>query len=477
MAAVRPRALNCTQCGSPIEVKNGFKAKMAACPACNSLLDLTKPGFDVLNTLTPQKYMPTGYICLGMKGVWRNDVFEVVGRIRLQGSEYDDEDGWEYWHWDEWLLLTEKGKYHWLEHDEGKYKLHAEVTLESPPSRKDLGKRQIFFGPQGFRVQERGTGKIVHVEGELTWKAQIGDSIQYLDARGHGRHVCVEWNDNEIEFFFSHPQTDKAIFELFKMDKHLEILGEYLAHKATMRKRLGRLFMAQIIFGAGIVALLLLGIIQAGFDKQIQKVQATSVQVAGGTDGLKLAMGITAGAEASSVAGKAHPLEWTVNLEKGASTYVLDTRATMIPPIKRLTFAIQDPSGKDYAAVQYQNDAPGWGTRVGSFQFSVPESGPYKIRVAGAGGGVARTTAPAGYQLVPPPHTASQVYWELRRQRFEYGVSCLGVMGLGGVAGLFLLFGLIRQVGAAALRPRIRPKMREATDALHESVRVGGGTT
>ena len=100
MPPIRPRSLNCTQCGSPITVQNGFKAKTAACPACGSLLDLTSPKYEVLSQISPGKYPPTGYLCLGMKGKMVDIAIEIVGRIRLKGQEYDPHDGWESWYWD-----------------------------------------------------------------------------------------------------------------------------------------------------------------------------------------------------------------------------------------------------------------------------------------------------------------------------------------------------------------------------------------
>ena len=82
--------------------------------------------------------------------------------IRLKGQEYGPHDGWESWYWDEWLILSEKGNYYWIEHDEGNYSIYEVLNPKGSPTR-DIG-RHVFAGRRLLPHQERGDAVIVFIE-------------------------------------------------------------------------------------------------------------------------------------------------------------------------------------------------------------------------------------------------------------------------------------------------------------------------
>jgi hypothetical protein len=59
----------------------------------------------------------------------------------------------------------------------------------------------IDLGEGPARVRERGSAHIDYLEGELTWKARVGDTMQYIDAEGATQLFSIEWTPDEIEFW------------------------------------------------------------------------------------------------------------------------------------------------------------------------------------------------------------------------------------------------------------------------------------
>lgn len=197
MAKVRAKTLTCPNCGSPVPVRNVFKAKLVVCDSCDSQLDLTTPDFKVLGAL-PERIPPQDALCLGLKGTLADDrSFEIIGRLRF--TDYDDEESW---FWDEWLLLAENGEYLWLSEEGKSFELHTKFIPENPPDIDTMNSSRVLnVDGTEYRVKERGTPKISYVEGELTWRATPGDEVSYIDARGPGGGFGVEFTSEEIEFF------------------------------------------------------------------------------------------------------------------------------------------------------------------------------------------------------------------------------------------------------------------------------------
>lgn len=218
MPAVRARSLNCSQCGSPIGVRNALKAKVATCQSCGSIIDLRSPKFEVLGKARLDQ-RPRGLLCLGMIAERDEKRWEVIGLLVFEGSDVE-----ETWTWDEWLLMSEDGRYAWISHDEGKYSWQTLLTPADPPTRRDIERSSaIELEGQPRRVRERDDAHIRMVDGELTWKASLGDQIFYVDLSSG---YSIEYTADEIEFYSGKRLGKADIYSMFSMREHLAILVE-----------------------------------------------------------------------------------------------------------------------------------------------------------------------------------------------------------------------------------------------------------
>ena len=196
--ALAARVVACPSCGEQVPVRSGGEAATATCPRCDTLLNVRGSAPSVLTRLAQTRPTARPPLPLGAGFRWEGVDYEVTGWLRYRGD--DGEDTYTY---DELLLFAPEAGYAWLDVSDGHVSLGRKVydgpALSSP---SEAGPTLGYRG-QGFRVVETGAAKIIHVEGELPWVAQVGDGVQFLDAV-HGDHRLEgEWSDTEAEWFLA----------------------------------------------------------------------------------------------------------------------------------------------------------------------------------------------------------------------------------------------------------------------------------
>ncbi len=188
------KPINCPHCGSPLDLKNAGKSKSIVCPSCGSQIDLTGPEYQVIGNVGARPAPEMTPFEIGMHGTIEGEEHAIIGRVRYR----DDEDAW-----DEWLLLTASGDYRWIseDEDEGMVLWHSFTPTKPVDPNTVRQGSAIDLGEGPARVRERGTARIDYLEGELTWKARRGDTMEYIDAEGGSQLFSIEWTANEIEFW------------------------------------------------------------------------------------------------------------------------------------------------------------------------------------------------------------------------------------------------------------------------------------
>ena len=192
--SVEVRQFNCPQCGAPLDIKNLGRSKSIICAACNSQIDLTRPPYQVIGNVG-QRPVPIGApFQLGMQGAIGPETYAIIGRVRYR--DQDDE-------WDEWLVLSTGGAYRWISDsaDVGMV-FWKPVTPPAPIDPSIIERGGVFnlgYGPA--QVRSRGDAVIAYQEGELTWRARLGDRMDYAEAVSGNTLYSIEWTPNEIEFF------------------------------------------------------------------------------------------------------------------------------------------------------------------------------------------------------------------------------------------------------------------------------------
>jgi hypothetical protein len=219
---VEIKQFNCPNCTTPLDLKNAGRSKSIVCPSCGSQIDLTNPGFSILGNVGQRKEPQVTPLKLGMRGTVGGQEYEIIGRVVYQ----DDEDDI----WDEWLLLSAAGQYVWISDsvNEGMAMWHSFVPVN--PIEPDQIQEDESFVLRKERVTVRDTGdmSIEYLEGELTWKAKVGDSVKYAEADSANERISIEYSQDEIEFYWGEDLDRNATAKAFG-------LAQVLPQGGTMR--------------------------------------------------------------------------------------------------------------------------------------------------------------------------------------------------------------------------------------------------
>ena len=188
--------LNCPNCAAPLDLRNA-RSKSIVCSACGSQIDVTNQA--ALQKIGQVGLRPDPQVTpfqVGMQGTVAGEPHQIIGRVVYHSDEGDI--------WDEWLLLSAAGQYRWISDSKNEgMALWEPFTSATPvdPSTLRVGSSVNLRG-KSVRVRDVGSARIDYLEGELTWKAKAGDTMQFAEGDGPDERYSVEWTQNEVEFYF-----------------------------------------------------------------------------------------------------------------------------------------------------------------------------------------------------------------------------------------------------------------------------------
>jgi hypothetical protein len=119
--------------------------------------------------------------------------------------------------WDEWLLLSASGQYRWISDSEEEGMALWEPFVPTNPIDPNTIREGHSINLRGMpaRVRDRGSAKIDYLEGELTWKARLGDTMEYAEAEGPDGRYSIEWTPEEVEFYWGQRLNRREIEQAF----------------------------------------------------------------------------------------------------------------------------------------------------------------------------------------------------------------------------------------------------------------------
>ena len=205
---LKVRQFNCPQCGSPLDLKNA-RSKSVICPSCSSQIDLTGPQGQVVGRVGSRPTPRMTPFQPGMTGTLNGEQHMLIGRVLYRSDEGDE--------WDEWLLLSASGQYRWISDSEEEGMALWEPFVPTDPIDPNTIQegRSINLRGAPARVRDRGEAKITYLEGELTWKARLGDTMQYAEAEGSDGRYSIEWTPEEVEFYWGQRLNRTEIAQAF----------------------------------------------------------------------------------------------------------------------------------------------------------------------------------------------------------------------------------------------------------------------
>ena len=194
-------ATQCPSCGAPLEIKNRF-SKVLVCGYCGSHLKVTDDGFDSTGKHPKLAEYPSIFK-VGSRGTILGKTFAAMGRMR-----YNYSGG----HFDEWFIEYDGGTA-WFTEDEGTYSLYTENldAIEFPDITSVRAGQNVMIGEKKVMVKEKGTAEIAGAEGELSFYAEPGTKVTYMDGVSEGKKISIEATEDEIEMFIGRPLLPRDI--------------------------------------------------------------------------------------------------------------------------------------------------------------------------------------------------------------------------------------------------------------------------
>lgn len=209
------RTVQCRQCGGRTKITRGKPD--AVCIHCGTLVKLSDAVLQEQQMAA--RFPPMSPLRLGMKGTYRGKEWELCGR---QVCRQVDEG--EVYTWEEYLLAAPDGDVLYLEYDEGKWKISEPFVPDRAYSPGELqvyreGSRLTLDGHQRL-VSDAGQYEIVFAEGDFPWMIVPGRKTHFLDASFGSQFHCVEWTDEEMEYYRGQYLDERQIFTVFGL-RHL----------------------------------------------------------------------------------------------------------------------------------------------------------------------------------------------------------------------------------------------------------------
>ena len=241
-------SLKCTSCGGPLAKSSGafydedeeeISIPVARCVQCNTVYDRhTKEyyavfaddlGIDRDSTI----FRP------GLRGKFRGVGYEIIGRLR-----YQDEDEYEKATWDEWVALSGDGSYHYFVEEGGRIYSCPEYLPESIDV--ESGSDYIVFEGRRIKKSLGYNARLVFAEGELPWKAAIGEAVLCYDFKKGGNHYTIEISDGEVFITGMELLTLREVIEAFDIEDFKELYRQALG-KRTSLLRESRIYLAGML--------------------------------------------------------------------------------------------------------------------------------------------------------------------------------------------------------------------------------------
>lgn len=186
-AAVEVRAtasrLSCPSCGGVVERRDPASVRVV-CGSCGQIVaddDLRARAIGVGAALTSKPLIPLG--ATGeLRGAKAQLIAFLVRSVTVDGTRYP---------WREYLLKTTAGAYRWLVESDGHWSLVDPVR-----EALDAGSVTRFRG-HALRHFQGGKARVDHVQGEVYWKVEVGETVHVDDYVDPPFVLSVERAKNE----------------------------------------------------------------------------------------------------------------------------------------------------------------------------------------------------------------------------------------------------------------------------------------
>ena len=109
--------------------------------------------------------------------------------------------------------------------------IHALTPFD--PSKDYAVGMHVTLDSSAATITDRAIATIEHIEGELTYRAEVGDIMQYVDAKRVSTFYSVEWTEDSIEYYRGRYLSEREVLQAFDLKDILAALDRKQAARAA----------------------------------------------------------------------------------------------------------------------------------------------------------------------------------------------------------------------------------------------------
>src|SRR5258708_11702814 len=167
----KAKAVECPNCGGPVERRGFGHTLTIVCPQCKTLLDASTPLLQILQKIEDLQSAREPKIPLGTRGNFRGVAWEVIG-FQTRGVEADGET----FAWDEYLLFNPYNGFRYVTEYNGHW--NWVTPMEPLPVRTSVGGKPAVQLEGGvFKHYSGAEAETVFVLGEFPCRVTMRDKV------------------------------------------------------------------------------------------------------------------------------------------------------------------------------------------------------------------------------------------------------------------------------------------------------------
>lgn len=206
----KPKALNCPNCGSAIELRALGAAASVVCSYCTTTLDVTNPQLKILQKWNSKmKVQPM--IPLGSRGKLQGAVWEAIG-FQQRGISVDGTD----YFWREYVLFNPYKGFRYLSEYENHWNFITPVQ-SLPQFSSNKTRPAVTHNGKQFDHFQTAEAKTLFVIGEFPWMVKVGEKVTAADYTCPPLLLSSESTKDEVTWSlgeYTDPQTLWTAFQL-----------------------------------------------------------------------------------------------------------------------------------------------------------------------------------------------------------------------------------------------------------------------
>lgn len=202
----KPKALNCPNCGSQIELRALGAAAGVICSYCSSTIDATNPQLKIIGTwqaaMTIEPAIP-----LGSRGKLKGVLWEAIGfqqrGINVEGTNY---------FWREYVLWNPYQGFRYLSEYDNHW--NFVTPLQSLPAPSTAG---LEYAGERYRAFQTARAYTWFVIGEFPWMVQVGEAVDTADYVNPPKMLSSESTENEVSWSQGEYVPGTEIWQAFQI--------------------------------------------------------------------------------------------------------------------------------------------------------------------------------------------------------------------------------------------------------------------